>query len=375
MLEGFSQKLAGTATSGTILMGDVKMPLNINDSDLFPGMKEPPKEHEGATEMMFFLIRCMVGEFLKRSADNNIMFDGVWNRLTTSAIQVAFKDKAIDELDALFQEKFLRYCDPSITWHLMCMQLGRGIIFMMRFMAHSTDYSTLEMNQQDKDALFDISFQVIAAQNLAYTMKEMHGFMWHVNLHFQWKAFIYLISELRFRTEGDQVTEAWVEVAKTFEYHPSFDRELSVRALPIAISTLALKAWNAYVEARGVPSEGEPRFIQSIRHRRNRTKSSNGSTRSSDIYQTPPAPSFNTHDNGLEVNKGDQANIDLSQNYNFDSTGLNGDMDFSTDLPNMNLLGNPEDINWDSWNDLMVDFQTQDTNDFPIDLASFNFQS
>jgi hypothetical protein len=66
ILEGFSQKVAGTGTGTTVLMGNVKMPSNLNDSDLFPGIKELPQESDRATDMMFFLIRCYVGDFMKR---------------------------------------------------------------------------------------------------------------------------------------------------------------------------------------------------------------------------------------------------------------------------------------------------------------------
>jgi hypothetical protein len=58
--------VAGTGTGTTVLMGNVKMPSNLNDSDLFPGIKELPQESDRATDMMFFLIRCYVGDFMKR---------------------------------------------------------------------------------------------------------------------------------------------------------------------------------------------------------------------------------------------------------------------------------------------------------------------
>ncbi|KAL5115318.1 hypothetical protein ACEQ8H_006763 [Pleosporales sp. CAS-2024a] len=141
MLEGYSQKLAGTGMNGAILMGDVAIPSNVNDSDLFPGMKEAPKEHEGATEMMFFLIRCFTADFLRRTADPKTNFDGLWFKVTTSTIPVAVKDRAIQELEDTFQQKFLRHCDSSISWHFMCSQLAKAIIAMMRFMAHSANYS------------------------------------------------------------------------------------------------------------------------------------------------------------------------------------------------------------------------------------------
>lgn len=42
---------------------ETKLPLNVNDSDLFPDMRDPPLEHPGATEMIFVLQRCEVSFF------------------------------------------------------------------------------------------------------------------------------------------------------------------------------------------------------------------------------------------------------------------------------------------------------------------------
>ncbi|CAO2654056.1 Nn.00g107890.m01.CDS01 [Neocucurbitaria sp. VM-36] len=374
MLEGFSQKLAGTGTSNTVLMGDVEMPSNINDSDVSPGMKEPPKDHKGATEMMFFLIRCLVGQFLKRSADGHTTFDGVWHRLTTSVVQLAIKDKAIDELEALIDDKFLKYCDPSITWHLMCTHLGKAIVFMMRFMAHSTDYYNVDTAQNEKDLLFDLALQVGAAQNLVYTMKELQGFMWHVNLHFQWKAFIYLLSELRYRTEGAKVDQAWKEIEKTYEFHPSFDKDLSVRALPVALSNLTLKAWEAYIAARGIPTGGEPYFIQLIRSRRNRKKSPSSRTGQSDTIVPPQIlPTAADHESKIDVNEGVLLQTNSLQTFDWNTADLNASLDWTSSIPDMVPLEYPEQMNWSTWDSLLVDYQTHTTNDVPTDLLAFNF--
>lgn len=374
MVEGFSQKLAGTGSSNIVLMGDVKMPSNLNDSDLFLGMKELPKEHQGATEMMFFLIRCLVVEFLKQSSDGHATFDGVWNRLTTSGVQMAIKDKAIDELEAHFQRKFLQYCDNSIPWHLMCSFLGKSIIFMMRFMAHSTDYYKVEIPQTQKDLLFDLALQVLAAQNLAYTMKEMQGFMWHVNLHFQWKAFIYLVSELRHQTEGARVEQAWKEVEKTYQFHPSFDKELSKRALPIAVSNLTLKAWDAYIAAQGVPASGEPAFIQLIRNRQTRTKALKKSSRQAGTSKMPAQEPLISQDNdGVDTN-GPLAYADPSKAFDWDTADLNVSLGIPSTLSDTLPLDYPEQMNWSSWDSLLVDFQMDDYNGNPVDLSAFDFQ-
>ncbi|KAJ4374842.1 hypothetical protein N0V83_001920 [Neocucurbitaria cava] len=376
MMEGFSQKLAGTGTAGTILMGDVEMPSNINDSDLFPGMKEMPKEHEGATEMMFFLIRCLVGQFLKRSSVGHTTFDGVWHRLTTTAVQLAIKDKAIDELEAHIDEKFLQYCDPSIPWHLMCAHLGKAVVFMMRFMAHSTDYYNVDHTpQREKDLMFDLALQVSSSQNLAYTMKEMQGFMWHVNLHFQWKSFLYLVSELRYRTEGAKVDQAWKEIEKTYEFHPSFDKDTSVKALPIAVSNLTLKAWDAYTAERGLPAKEEPYFIQLIRARRTRKKSPISRAVEPSSNGSPQLPTSMLQDSTSNLGFDISSQIAPPESFQWNTAELDVGAGLTSDIPDMVPLEYPDQMDWSKWDNLLVDFQTQDTNEVPTDLSAFDFNT
>jgi hypothetical protein len=371
MLEGFSQKLAGTGTgsNASALMGDVKLPANLNDSDLFPGMKELPKETDRATEMMFFLIRCHVGQFLKRFDSPKVTFDGVWNKLTTSSLDVDTKETAIAELERLFEQKFLRHCDPSITWHLMCSHLAKAIIFMMRFMAYGASYQGKTETQAEKNALFTMALQVLTSSNLVYTEKEMQGFMWHVNMHFQWKAYVYVLSELRYLTSGPEVEQAWQHVQLTYEFHPSFDEELAKRALPIAVSNLALKAWEAYTAANGVPASGEPMFIQLIRSRQKRTKKSCSSTPySSDTTAEPSlksTPSF--HQPPVW---GDVMSFNSIATFDWNPADLNASIGLSPVMPNLVPLDYPEEMDWLSWNHLLVDFQTNDGIAYAPDMAA-----
>ena len=374
MLEGFSQKLAGTGTgsNASALMGDVKLPANLNDSDLFPDMKKLPKESDRATEMMFFLIRCHVGEFLKRFDSPKVTFDGVWNKLTTSSVDVDTKETAIAELERLFKQKFLRHCDPSITWHLMCSHLAKAIIFMMRFMAYGASYQGKTETQAEKDALFSMALQVLTSSNLVYTKKEMQGFMWHVNMHFQWKAYVYVLSELRYRTSGPEVEQAWQNIQLTYEFHPSFDEELAKRALPIAVSNLALKAWESYTAANGVPESGDPLFIQLIRSRQHRTKEP--SSAGSRLSPTTAGPSLTSPPSFDQRSFVDEA-LSLSNPATFDwnPADLNASIGLSPVMPDLAPLDYPEEMNWSSWNNLLVDFQTNDSDMYPPDMATFAF--
>ncbi|KAF2634391.1 hypothetical protein P280DRAFT_511938 [Massarina eburnea CBS 473.64] len=272
--DGFAEKLAGTG--GTVVTTQVKRPSNVNDSDLVPGMKEPPKEHSGATEMMFFLIRIHLAGFLMKSAANKKSksgpdFDGVWSKLSNHTASLCVKDQAIDDLETMYQNKFLKFCDSSVTWHSMCTFLVKAIIAMLRFIAHNPDTHGAgreSVPQPERDMLFRVAVSITSYQNHAYTTREMQGYLWHINSHFQWKGFIYILSELRYRTEdSDEVRNAWRQVQLVYDFHPNFSREAVRTALPVAVDSLALKAWGRFVEARGVPVEGEPVFIRVLRRR------------------------------------------------------------------------------------------------------------
>jgi hypothetical protein len=389
MLDGFAEKLAGTG--GDVFLGDTKIPANLNDSDLFPKMKELPKEHEGATEMMFFLIRCNVGMFLKKTSNGPGHFDGVWNKIWASVVSVSAKDKAIDDLEATFQRKFLQYCDPSVPWHFMCTFLARSIIFMMRFVAHNPEHygpnPELDLPQDEKDLLFDMSLQVTTFSNMAYTSKELQGYLWHVTLHFPWKAFIYLLASLRHRTEGPDVDKAWKEIALVYEFHPNFAVELSRKAIPnsrgsmkawkafpIAIGKLTLRAWDAFTAARGVPPKGEPYFIQMLRSRNldydrkksesipseptppsEPSRSSNTDTSPSSAQPSvnftaeaatiaPPNSTFTTQPNPLDT-------------FQWDATFAQSlDAPPVVDMPALD----PDQMNWTSWDNLLADYQMVD---------------
>jgi hypothetical protein len=371
MMEGFSQKLAGTGTgtNASMLMGDVKMPASLNDSDLTPGMKVFPKESDRATEMMFFLIRCHVSDFLKRLESPQTMFDGAWSKLTTSVVAMNTKEKAITELESLFERKYLRHCDLSIIWHFMCTHLAKAIIFMMRFMAYGAKHQGKTEPQGEKDALFTLALQVCSLQNLAYTIKQMHGFKWHIDMHFQWKAFKYVLLELQDRVSGPEVEQAWKDVQLTYDFHPALHEELSRKALPMAISNLALKAWEAYAAANTVPHENEPCFIQRIRSRQHRLKKQGKTSMEASEaianHAPDPAPGFSQQPNVNEVMSSDQL-----VGFDWDSADLNAGIGIPALLPNPALL---EESDWTTWDNLLVDFHTNGTSLHLPDVPTFDF--
>lgn len=371
MQDGFAEKLAGVG--GSLFFGQVKRPLNLNDSDLFPDMTELPKEHEGATEMMFFLIRCHLGEFLRHSTNSKSSFDGVWNKLSGTAASLAVKDRAIDELEALYQRKFLDYCDKSIPWHFMCTSLAKGVVGMLRFISHCPDGTDVNLPQSEKDLLFNWAVSVVRWQNKAYTTKEMAGCLWHINSHFQWKAFVYFVSALKHRTDAAEVDAAWKEVQTVFDFHPNFATQARRQALPIAVATLTLTSWDAYVAWRGVPQGGEPYFIQVLRARKGKRKGKLGAGQRS----VGTTQSSSVIDAVQEVATFAQPQLPISTpppTDLVDSFQWDPDTVDALDGTYLNDLDMPMDdgqFNWSNWDNVMLSFELQKANGFAAEGTGY----
>lgn len=124
---------------------NTKIPMNYNDSDLFPDMRTAPPERPGLTEMAYCRIRCETANFF-REVRSSYMTDSV-----------AARDKTIDEFEQHLQREYLNYCDPSIPMHYMSLIMTKSSLCKLRIgFGHFQSMSTQSFNkpQSEKDRLF-----------------------------------------------------------------------------------------------------------------------------------------------------------------------------------------------------------------------------
>ncbi|KAG4419499.1 hypothetical protein IFR04_007373 [Cadophora malorum] len=270
-LDGHSSKLAGAGFPAWLAKFDTKVPLNISDSDLSPGMTDPPQSKEGATEMIFCCLRYETAQALRGAKPGTPCKEATALSSATGPELIPEKDRAIDELEARFQEQFLKYCDPSIPLHLLTIYVAKSVICTMRIMAHHPRQypdKGASMPQKEKDMLFTESLKELEFDSLGHTNKCVQGYLWHVASHFQLDAFIYLLSELRHRTSGELVDRAWRQIELSFQNRPEMINDTK-NSLYVAIGNLALKAWQKREEAQGNYQVPPPRFISLLRAQRN----------------------------------------------------------------------------------------------------------
>ncbi|MCJ1477045.1 hypothetical protein MMC13_005716 [Lambiella insularis] len=243
-IDGRNAQVAGLGISTTGFW-DTKIPLNVNDSDLHPNMRDAPVEHTGPTEMIFCLVRYTAGDYFRLSQMLGA-FDGNWQNIK-GGMPIADRDSRIDELEAILERKFIRYCDPVIPLHFLATGVARGFIYSMRIMAHlprqQPDQGT-SMPQKEKDLLFANSLKMIEYSNLAHSTNSMQRYLWHIGNHFQWHALIYVLGELRFRRVGEETDRAWLQIEEVFKNYSGIIANRT-GDFHTAITRLAMRAWEA----------------------------------------------------------------------------------------------------------------------------------
>ncbi|OCT48296.1 putative C6 transcription factor [Cladophialophora carrionii] len=274
VLEGRSAELSGSGRFSD-LSSDVLAPTNVNDEDLYPEMKEPPVPQTRPTEMISCLLRIELTMFFleKQRQKSSIDFESL--RLSAPLrSSLEERDATMDELEQRLEDKFLKYCDPSVPIQFMSIIIGRGAINMMRLMAHHPrkwGYQE-QLPRGERDYLWNVSVKLLEGTNMAHSSKQLQRFMWHTRVHFVWQALIFVLNDLKQSTLGPEADRGWQAVDEIYRHHPYFVTDYK-RPLHVAVGSLCLKAYAAREKALRASTNGVfpkfiPEYIQQLREQR-----------------------------------------------------------------------------------------------------------
>lgn len=190
ILDARAAEMASTALQGVPDVFEMRPPRNVNDSELYPSMKVFPVEYTGPTEMVFVLVRYEIGRFIRSGMSSPIgTFDSGWAKLSSGEVSLAQTDRLLDEFGNHMEQSILKKLDLSIPLHLLAGSVVKVSLWIMRLRAHHPRrYADkgVNMPQNEKDMLFDISCSSIEHYNLILSTESMQGFVWHISNAFQW---------------------------------------------------------------------------------------------------------------------------------------------------------------------------------------------
>ena len=252
-----------------------KLPANINDEELYPGMTSlPTTTMERATEMVFCAMRYELRSYWtsKVFKERQGGMENTFWSTDRSSIALDQRDKAIDEYESMLEAKYVRYCDPSQPIQFLATITARAAVSTARLIAHHPRRwaSGENISESERRYVWDLSIKGLRQYNMIHTSRELHSFSWHAGYWFRWQPFIHVLDTLRINPLMEQAAQAWLLIDEVYETNPDFVTN-SKRALYVAVGNLCLKAYKAREVAlskEGKPLTPAPWYIQTFSSQR-----------------------------------------------------------------------------------------------------------
>jgi hypothetical protein len=246
----------GTKPSPEISTADTKRPINVDDSELYPGMASLPEDYNGITGITLCIIKCeMIASLCKCAATQPI--DMRWEMLYSPDISLATKDGVIDEVEDHMEKKYLRHCDPLDPFHTFISIMVRSAVCKMRLFAHNLrQYSPrYPASQKDHDIAFHNAMKLLEYAGMVQAgHMGLDKYMWQIGTSYCWNTMLYLLMEVRYRKVGPEIDKAWKQIGVVFARAPQVFSEFTGSVY------VALGKWTLEV-----PEPVPPDYIHAIR--------------------------------------------------------------------------------------------------------------
>ncbi|KAI1334248.1 hypothetical protein F5Y15DRAFT_297528 [Xylariaceae sp. FL0016] len=254
--------LSQSQATNLIPTWNCKIPLNVNDSDLRPDMKEPPVAQERASEAIFAVVRSQLGEFLRHSTFHLDFTNPVLK-------PIARKLGGLDAFEKMIEEICVTRCDIDNPVHFMTIWTARGFLSRYRIWDFYYKYpgSPASLTDNERDAALSHALNILECDIKIMTSPLTKGFLWLPKFHFPLPAYIHIIQDLRRRPGARKAERAWELMSANFEARAATDRLSRNMALFRVFHTLVIEAWEAF---QGAQKEGggfvaEPSIVSTIR--------------------------------------------------------------------------------------------------------------
>jgi hypothetical protein len=237
-----------------------KLPANINDDELHPGMSSPAIESTKPTDMIFCVLRSELGSIAAAHAAKfrQLGKDGCLYDDYTSRNDMGEKEEFIKEVEEILETKYLRYCDPSQPLQLMTMLVARSALDVGRFITHHPRRwaSQEQTPESERQYVWNVSIKILENYDVVQSTRQLQRFAWHTAFFLQWHAFIHVLDTLR----ANPLMPDAVKTKKTTHR---------------AVGNLCLKAFNAREaalmnEGKSIPRA--PEYITNLRQQREAAK-------------------------------------------------------------------------------------------------------
>lgn len=227
-------------TEYTIPMGsfDTKIPLNINDADIGPDIKETPAERQSLTDMSFAVDVFKICDLTRQmmSPGNKTCAPGLEEQV-----------RLVTELYTTFEQGYLQYTskeDDSIArWAgITCVRLTMSKMTLMIYLPILSSSASDSFSDEVRDKLLVAAIEVAEYNHALNAEQACRQWRWMYQTYTHWHAVVLLLIEIARRPASPLVERAWVALHSRWLIPPAQQQTDGGRKLQIWIPLRRLMA-------------------------------------------------------------------------------------------------------------------------------------
>ncbi|KAK5065412.1 hypothetical protein LTR84_001250 [Exophiala bonariae] len=211
-----------TGVTSLTLMADwdAKLPLNIEDDDLYPDMGEAPRERQGLTSMSYCLYTYWVIQ-RQRAFFKSIQgrFELSWQ--SKESLPEVSKEMLIEQLEEGLNTKFLQFCDPIKPVEVLLQLSARSLICMLQLRTLYTLLPNEQMSLERREKLVTASMRSLEYNIASHSHPIIRPFQWWVKGMFPWHSLVCILIEASRQDDPSKVQQLWELLARVYDANTS----------------------------------------------------------------------------------------------------------------------------------------------------------
>ena len=245
----FDSRVSETAFSRSSSLDptwNCRAPLNVNDSDLRPEMKELPKIQSKVTESSFAVVRCELGDFARYSEFYLDFSNPALKPIARLHFEIATTDSTeLQKLEKRIEDQYLQHCDQDNPIHFMTIWSTRTFIAKFRLLEHHSRFSDSSVRTEEQHEVATAhALKVLECDTKIMSSPLTTRFRWSNQFYFPFPAYIQILQDLRRRPHRHQTRHAWEVISDNYGAWAEFRNRVDTPVMSMFFKVI-LGAWQA----------------------------------------------------------------------------------------------------------------------------------
>ncbi|KAL1303046.1 hypothetical protein AAFC00_003356 [Neodothiora populina] len=195
-----------------------KIPLNVNDFDLQPGMRDLPMAQDHSTEALFVVTRSKICDWIRYSAFH-LDFVNPILKVYVKDTQSSSESEVHDSIEEVIESRYFQSCSTESPLQAVSIWMSRGQLAKARLLETYTKSSTSWALQPElqRDMGMSYALKTVECDTNLMSCRLTMGYRWFTRYHFPFPGYLHIIQELKARPAGVNAQRCWDTISDNYE--------------------------------------------------------------------------------------------------------------------------------------------------------------